>query len=114
MMKIMKLRREEKRKMVSGVVIHHLQTDHTEPKPHERHWTSHQQNTISDGHLSSEYVFNGMRINSCRSNWSSPLMVNLMNMFVNQSMMKESVTIVEPRVMAKHANQTCPRHVKMS
>ena len=79
MMKIMELRREEEGEMVSGMVVHHLQTvktknifgicnmnivfkfhfvrnlilqlfilpNHAEPKPHEWHWTTHQQNTIS-------------------------------------------------------------------
>ena len=32
-------------------------------------------------------------------------MMNFVNVFVNQSMMKESVAIVEPRVVTQHADQ---------
>ena len=50
-------------------------------------------------------MFNRMGICCCRSYGSSPLMVHLVNVLVQESVVKKTVTIVEPDVMADDAHK---------
>ena len=45
---IVELRGEAEREVVAGVVIDDLHLYQTEPEPHQRNGTSHQQNTVAD------------------------------------------------------------------
>ena len=56
-------------------------------------------------YLSSDDMFNRMGICCCRSYGGSPLMVYLVNMFVQESVVKKTVTIVEPDIMADDAHK---------
>ena len=68
--------------------------------------------------LSSKNMFHRMSIESSRGNGSSPLMVDLVDVFVDESVVEQSVAIVEPCVMAqhghKHMQQACAQVRQLS
>ena len=48
---IVELRGEGEGEVVSGVVIHHLQLDQTEPEPHQGQGAAHQQHSVGHRNL---------------------------------------------------------------
>merc|ERR1712183_603377 len=103
--KIMELWGEGEGKVVARVVIHHLQPNHAEPEPGGRNRTAHQDYSRTDRHLFSDNMFNRMGVSRCRSYGSSPLMVNFVYVLVNEAVVQEAVTVVEPDVMTDHGYQ---------
>ena len=55
--------------------------------------------------LSSKNVLNRMSIEGSRGNGSSPLMMDLVDVLVDEPVVEQSVSIVEPSVMTQHGHK---------
>ena len=102
---IVELRGEAEREVVTGVIVDDLHLYETEPEPHQRNGTSHEQHAVADWGLPSEEMFQGVSVDSSRSDGSRPLVVDLVDVFVDQAVVEQAVAVVEPDVVAEHADQ---------
>lgn len=58
-----------------------------------------------DVDLACQEVLQGMSVHSGRGNGGGPLVVDLVDVFVDQFVVEQSVAVVEPDVVAEHADQ---------
>jgi len=104
-MEVVEFRGEVKREMVTAVVIHHLKLNHAEPEPGNWKGSAHEENPRAHRELACKQVLQRMRVKSCNGKRSRPLMVDLVDMFVDESVMQETMSVVKPGVMREDADQ---------
>ena len=79
------------------MIIDDLHLYQTEPEPHQRNGTSHQQHAVADGGLASEEMLQRMSVDGCRSDGSRPLVMDLVDVFVDQSVVQQSVAVCDKK-----------------
>jgi len=82
MMVIVKLRREHEGKVVSGMVILHLERNPTQPNPRDRNGGRAYDHSGADGKNSGNRVLDGVRIFGGGRDRGLPFMMLLVDVFV--------------------------------
>jgi len=104
-MEVVEFRGEVKREVVTAVVIHHLKLNHAQPEPGNREGSAHEEDPGTHGELACEQVLQRVRIKSCNCKRSRPLVVDLVDMFVDESVMQETMAVVKPGIVGENADQ---------
>ena len=78
----------KERKVVSTVRNCYIEDGHSAPQPSHREVRAHQQRARKHGH-EVKYVLNGVDIKGTDGNWSSPLVMDLVKVLVQQRMVEQ-------------------------
>lgn len=104
MVVIMRLAAQQEWKMIPRMVVKDDKVHRGNPEPTRDHVTAQKQETTENRQEITENMFHGMTINRCHGNRITPLVMHFVEPLVEQSMMQDSVDVVEADLLANDEN----------
>lgn len=109
MMEIVLLRTGQQRQMVPGMDMQRVGDGHREPQPRDGDVATGGPHAYPDRQKIADQVFQRMRIHGSDGDRSSPLVVLLVDEFVDSPMVQQAVTVVEAELFDHYAHGQLPQ-----